>query len=1126
MVANKLRIVWLVTALAALNAPLRAVDIPAPTGIPDRHVVDLESNWVNMTTGGAGRYIVFHLKDARKLALFDVSSGGIIESIDAPGDDLMLAAGIEKLIVLVPSQNILHRYHLATLKREKSFPTPADFKPNKMITGSASRGPLVCHSRGPISLLDIETFQPITIQGDVLSVSTFGDLRYEITVSGDGQTVVGWIPGISGQQFFAMQWNGASGKVIGTPDGYSDAGRYLNPNHDGSLFFRNGGSIFGADLKPLSTEHLNGHVLLRCDDLRYFLAVQPTEGNKNADAWICAAGTLQKIAVVKNVGHVLEGSIGADWGHWRFAPRVRWHPTARTLVSIPSGEKQLLLLRADLKDLLNATGADYLHIVSKPPRGAWVGQPFEYQIEAIASNATINFHAETAPEGFAVSKDGLVKWTPKEKPVGGVERVVVVVSAGGKEVFHTFEISVERPVNDVASATSEPIEPPAPEKEKPESPSPAPASAVSEPVKIDDQRLEVPQGPFLVTPGQAFRSHLLLQGDRLTILGADGVTPAKSVTMKTPYVCIGERGDYYVAAGKDPARVDRIDKQTLEVKDSLQFHAHEITDLVLHPSRPLTYVAFKADVEFPRYRFLVYNETKGEGRESDDYLGTFLAVAPGGEFLIAGYRDIYERGANLIFNPDRIHVVPDYGSVDWLLRYRLDRQGLPQDAEVHNKAGGNGKGIRLSRDGKRVSYLSFVGSPPFSGNLCAWDASDFQRTPTIFAIKDKATTEDLAYHPFLPWVACRGKDGQPMLFDRERGNLLTGKVAPLELGGATVHGLWFAADGGGLILDTSVNEIHYLHRAPLTLSADERRMSDESFKKLASGTPIRAAASVNTPAPKIPLPDLQALQGGAGAPMTSRDVAKWFTDAVVVIETTDGAGTGFLVGAGGYVLTCAHCVAGASEIHVSYRRLIQEETKSQTAEAKLLAVDEERDLALLKFDAPIRLRTVRLGSSADLASGERVCVIGNPGVSTTILDYTITEGIVSSPSRRVGDATLIQTSAQVNPGSSGGPLFNEKGLVIGQVARKANIEGAGFATPSDQIIEFLIQSVNVADGKRLRREWVDSTGTYRIDATLEDIASDQVTLRKTDGAEVAVPLNRLSKPDRVVIDLLRTRFGR
>lgn len=1136
-----------IVLLAAMRLPLAAVEIPEPAGIAERHVVQLESPWTNMTTGGAGRYLVFHLAEAGKLALLDVSAGEISNMIDAPGEQLMMAAGLETLIVLVPSQNIAHRYELTTLKREKSFPMPAGSQPAKMVMGSASHGPLVCHSSGPISLLDIRTFKPLTIRGDLLTSGTFGNHGYDVTISGDGQTIVGWIPGISGQHFHVMKLRGNSATISRSAEGYSDGGRYLLPNADGSQFFRNGVAMFDTNLKPLSTDQFDGHALLPCDDPNYFLALQPTQRDTNADVWICVSGTLQRIAVVREVGHVLEGMLWAHRGHWNFMPRVRWLPTASRLVALPAGQEEVRLIRANLRELLQQAGEDYLHIVSAPPATAWIGQPYRYQVEVLASSQEITFKAETAPEGFSLSPAGEVSWTPKSRPVGGIEQVVIAVSTGAKEVFQSFEIFVDRPAGRAAPSPS-PHATPQPSADEPETapdqpppaamdqteppataPEPHAPSGVEEPVKISESRLEVPPGEFQVAPGAAFRTHLLLQGDRLTILQADGITPGRTIELPRAYVRIAERDTYYVGVSKDPVAIEQLDKKTLRVTKSVKFHAHEITDLVLHPRRPLAYVAYKATMEFPRYRFLMYNEAKGDGRQSDTYLGTFLAIDPGGRFLMAGYRDIYERGSRLIFNPGRIHAVPDYGSVDWLVRYDLDSQGLPRSGETHEKAGGNGRGIRLSPDGQRVSYLSVVGSPPFSRQLCAWDVRDFEKIPTIFPIKDQASTEHLAYHPFLPWVICLRENAEPLVFHVETGDPQPDKFESLELTGVKMHGLWVAADGKAAILNTSVNGIHYLQRIPFKLSRDQQRACENGYKALAaaaSATTARLAPTTTAPAAKILLSELHSLQGGPGKAMTARDVAKWFTDAVVVVKTPDGNGTGMIVGSDGYILTCDHCIADATQIQVSYRRPVDGEIRSVTTEAKLLAVDEAHDLALLKIRVPFPMRTVRFGASDGLESGERVYVIGNPGFSTTILDYTITEGIVSSPSRKLGDHTYIQTSAQVNPGSSGGPMFNENGLVVGQVVLKATIEGAGFATPSDELVSFLVRNTDLSAGLKLQREWMDSSGTRRIAATLEAISDDAIKLHRVDGAEFVVPLDRLSKPDQSFVELLRERLSR
>ena len=118
-----------------------------------------------------------------------------------------------------------------------------------------------------------------------------------------------------------------------------------------------------------------------------------------------------------------------------------------------------------------------------------------------------------------------------------------------------------------------------------------------------------------------------------------------------------------------------------------------------------------------------------------------------------------------------------------------------------------------------------------------------------------------------------------------------------------------------------------------------------------------------------------------------------------------------------------------------------------------------------------------------MESGERVIIIGNPGLGGQILDYTMTEGIVSNAHRQLRHETLIQTSAAVNPGSSGGPMFNDKGLVVGLVALKGQIENAGFAVRADEVGQFLARAVNASGpAAAIQRHWLDATGEKSTEA--------------------------------------------
>ena len=157
-----------------------------------------------------------------------------------------------------------------------------------------------------------------------------------------------------------------------------------------------------------------------------------------------------------------------------------------------------------------------------------------------------------------------------------------------------------------------------------------------------------------------------------------------------------------------------------------------------------------------------------------------------------------------------------------------------------------------------------------------------------------------------------------------------------------------------------------------------------------------------------------------------------------------GMGSGFIVGPDGIVLTNAHVVADADEVTV---RL----TDQREFKAKVLGSDRTTDVAVLKIDAK-NLPVVRIGNPNATRVGEWVVAIGAPYG----LDNTVTSGIVSAKSRALpGDAAVpfIQTDAAVNPGNSGGPLFNLNGEVIGinsQIfSRTGGFQGVAFAIPID-----------------------------------------------------------------------------
>ncbi len=185
-------------------------------------------------------------------------------------------------------------------------------------------------------------------------------------------------------------------------------------------------------------------------------------------------------------------------------------------------------------------------------------------------------------------------------------------------------------------------------------------------------------------------------------------------------------------------------------------------------------------------------------------------------------------------------------------------------------------------------------------------------------------------------------------------------------------------------------------------------------------------------------------------------------------------GSGFVVSNDGYIMTNAHVVANADDVEVSL-------TDKRQFKAKVIGSDKRTDVALLKINAK-DLPTVSIGDPNRLKVGEWVVAIGSPFG----FDSTVTKGIVSAMGRSLPEENytpFIQTDAAVNPGNSGGPLFNLRGEVVGinsQIySRTGGFMGISFAIPIDLAIN--VSNQLKASGKVTRG---------RLGVRLQDVTAE------------------------------------
>jgi serine protease Do len=204
--------------------------------------------------------------------------------------------------------------------------------------------------------------------------------------------------------------------------------------------------------------------------------------------------------------------------------------------------------------------------------------------------------------------------------------------------------------------------------------------------------------------------------------------------------------------------------------------------------------------------------------------------------------------------------------------------------------------------------------------------------------------------------------------------------------------------------------------------------------------------------------------------LTTAEATRRYAPAVVLVKTPGGLGSGFFVNKKGYLITNFHVIAG--EKHISVTQFLKEGKVLRRVihkEVEIVATAPFHDLAVLRlkdFDTPIT--PVVFAPSEKLNIGETVFAIGNP----LGLERTVTEGVLSQTARNFRGILYLQVDAPVNPGNSGGPLFNAYGQVVGVINMGVpTMEGLNFAIPAwhvkyilDHIDAFAYDTANPESG--------------------------------------------------------------
>ena len=822
-----------------IEGAIRADDLPDKTDAPPRSQIggtthspapkpassypvvaeiDLPGKFDKMCSGGAGKYMIFRLPKQNSLAVFDLENRKLVYNKTVPPDALF-AASREKLIVASGDHRTLERFDLSSGELEKSVPL-RKIDPDLAVMGHGGTGPLLLWEKGKspveaqaVRLWDLETLKEIPGRGERLSTSYSLD-KFAVAVSPDGKVFCG----TTDAYYHSVMYVGPKSTYIRKSSKVDDKnGKWAVPFTDGKKLL-GGGNVFDQNLVEveINKESINakGHAILPNFDDRFCISLSK-ERRGPARLTLRTSHDLSEIVSTDTVAKHCSDHV--SWGRLGVVTRLRYFHDQKMLVSIPEDNDQIVIREFDFEQTLKDQGESYLFVISSPPSKVNLRQKYEHKIETCTSFSDLKFELLYAPDGMEIDAEtGLITWTPKAIPERGRVKVFAAVTAkdGTKRTLH-FDIAVYRDTQQLAENFAD--------------------GSKSEKNfgfnQIDHLRVELPNRTtsFSFTPNEKV---LLLGGLNLAKLSADGWSIEKSWELERNYLRVFERKQHYIGICAEPPGIYYLDKKTLKEVKAYPLTGRVPMDMVAHPTLPICYVTFNVKGHLPRNRFLVFDEEKMQGQENNEWFGNWLAISANGEQLYTGYRDTYRKGSELLMNPNRWHVVPSYGSLDWMVKYDLNKDGRPSLQAIKSEVGRGGVGVALSKDGSQITYLSTLGN---GKNLSAFQTTNFDVIPVVFPLKDReATTKKLAYHPVLELaVALKTTDNPaPIFFDTKLAGAreCLGEGDLEELYGVELTDLFFSPDGLHLIVEGTAQGISYLHKFELKLEPKELKAIDE-FQK-------------------------------------------------------------------------------------------------------------------------------------------------------------------------------------------------------------------------------------------------------------------------------------------------------
>jgi hypothetical protein len=397
----------------------------------------------NVVLGGGGRFLLLHLPKLRQVAVFDVNEAKVVKYLAVAGDNVLIAAGMSKLILVFPDTKIIQRWNLLTHERELTGTVPLGDAIAGIGMGYGCDGPLVVQtvrepSSGEDHFLDIRSMQLIDLREKIVGHVHRG-AGAQMRGSQDGRTL-----GVhSGGQHPYLLTIGSDAALI---QGADPSG--VIPGPDGKTIF--GMGLFSPELKRLGSSPPNNTFCVPALTGPFYLAIPagtfhpgiPAE-RKTGGIELRLVGDNRPLLTLPEIENAMRDAFNLNRAALSIDQRYHFIPAAKLLITIPSTPDRLVLHKLDVDDALEKSGIDYLYVASTPPPFAVLGRDYTYPIAVKSKKGGLKYRVEAGPDGMKVAADGKLTW---KVPAGFRDRHIdVILTIGdstGQETFHTFRLAV------------------------------------------------------------------------------------------------------------------------------------------------------------------------------------------------------------------------------------------------------------------------------------------------------------------------------------------------------------------------------------------------------------------------------------------------------------------------------------------------------------------------------------------------------------------------------------------------------------------------------------------------------------------------------------------------------------